>query len=172
MSALSFRHITKRFPGVLALDDVSFDVGEGSCHALCGENGAGKSTLGRILAGIYPTDGGQVLLFGEPLTLSSPEAALSAGIGIVHQELAFCENLSVAENLCLHDLPSRGVFLSRRDLWRRADGMLATIGFSVDVRRPVGELTIGQQQMANRRRPEPRRSRHRVRRADQQLVAA
>jgi ABC-type sugar transport system ATPase subunit len=147
VSALSFRHITKRFPGVLALDGVSFDVGEGSCHALCGENGAGKSTLGRILAGIYPSDGGQVLLSGQPLALTSPEAALAAGIGIVHQELAFCENLSVAENLCLHDLPSRGMFLSRRDLWRRADAMLATIGASVDVRRPVGELTIGQQQM-------------------------
>jgi len=146
-SAVSFRHITKRFPGVLALDDVTFDVAEGSCHALCGENGAGKSTLGRILAGIYPPDGGGLSLFGRALALTSPEEALAAGIGIVHQELAFCENLSVAENLCLRELPARRGFLSRVEMWRRAEDMLAAIGASFDVRHAVGELTIGQQQM-------------------------
>src|SRR5262245_8180686 len=117
--AVSFQHVTKRFPGVLALDDVTFDVAQGSCHALCGENGAGKSTLARILAGIYPADAGGLALFGRPLALTSPQDALAAGIGIVHQELAFCENLSVGENLCLRALPTRGPFLSRPAMWRQ-----------------------------------------------------
>ena len=111
--AIRLEGITKRFPGVLALEDVTFDVSAGSCHALCGENGAGKSTLGKILAGIYPVDAGRVILFGRPVTFGGPEQALEAGVAIVHQELAFCENLSVAENLCLGALPARGPFLSR-----------------------------------------------------------
>ena len=146
-SAVSFEHITKRFPGALALDDISFDVAAGSCHALCGENGAGKSTLGRILAGIYAPDAGRVSLFGQPLSLSGPDAALAAGIGIVHQELAFCDNLSVAENLCLRDLPARRGFLSPREMWRQAREMLETVDASLDVRQAVGELTVGQQQI-------------------------
>jgi ABC-type sugar transport system ATPase subunit len=145
--AITFERLTKRFPGVLALEDVSFSVAAGSCHALCGENGAGKSTLGKILAGLYRADGGRVLVHGEPVDFAGPDHALAAGIGIVHQELAFCENLSVAENLCLGALPSRGPFLSRAEMFRRAEELLAATGAILDVRRPVGELTIAQQQM-------------------------
>jgi ABC-type sugar transport system ATPase subunit len=147
MIAVSFEHITKRFPGALALDDVSFDVAAGSCHALCGENGAGKSTLGRILAGIYAPDAGRVSLLGQPLTLSGPEAALAAGIGIVHQELAFCDNLSVAENLCLRNMPAAGGFLAPREMWRQARQMLDEVDAALDVRQLVGGLTVGQQQI-------------------------
>ena len=132
---------------MLALDDVSLDVGEGSFHALCGENGAGKSTLGKILAGIYQADGGGVELFGRPLSSASPEAALAAGIGMVHQELAFCENLSVAENLCLRALPHRAGFVSRRAMHREAEALLEVVEAPFGVDRSVGELTIGQQQM-------------------------
>ena len=146
-AAVTFEHVTKRFPGVLALEDVSFDVVAGTCHALCGENGAGKSTLGKILAGIYRPDEGRILVFGKPVDFHGPEGALAAGIGIVHQELAFCENLSVAENLCLGSLPSKACFLSRRELWRRAEKTLAVTGADIDVRRHVHELTIGQQQV-------------------------
>jgi ABC-type sugar transport system ATPase subunit len=145
--AVAFERVTKRFPGALALEDVSFAIAAGSCHALCGENGAGKSTLGKILAGIHRRDAGRVMVFGNPVDFHGPEQALAAGIGIVHQELAFCENLSVAENLCLGSLPSRGVFLTRRAMWRRAEEMLAATGSSIDVRRTVRELTIGQQQV-------------------------
>src|SRR5438045_3796892 len=125
--AVAFESITKRFPGALALEDVSFEVEAGSCHALCGENGAGKSTLGRVLAGIYHPDAGRLALFGQPLVLAGPEAALAAGIGMVHQELAFCENLSVAENLCLRRLPATAGFLSPREMWRQAQAMLDAI---------------------------------------------
>ncbi|HEX4645772.1 MAG TPA: ATP-binding cassette domain-containing protein, partial [Verrucomicrobiae bacterium] len=98
---LSFQNITKRFPGVLALDGVSFEVGRGSCHALIGENGAGKSTLGKILAGVYTPDQGEIYLDGKPIRPATPLAARHLGIAMVHQELAFCPHLTVAENLCL-----------------------------------------------------------------------
>ena len=145
--AVAFRGITKRFPGVLALEDVSFEIAAGSMHALCGENGAGKSTLGKILAGVHTADAGEVRLFGQPFAVTRPEHALAAGVGMVHQELAFCENLSVAENLCLRALPATGPFLSRAAMYREAESLLAAIDARLDVRRRVGELTIGQQQM-------------------------
>jgi ABC-type sugar transport system ATPase subunit len=145
--AIEFERVTKRFPGVVALQDVSFSIAAGSCHALCGENGAGKSTLGKILAGLYRVDEGRLRVFGEEAHFAGPEAALAAGIGMVHQELLFCENLSVAENLCLGTLPSRRGFLSQRDMVARAEQMLAAIDAPLDVHRRVGELTAGQQQM-------------------------
>src|ERR671931_555893 len=145
--AVRFEHITKRFPGVQALRDVTLEVASGSCHALCGENGAGKSTLGKILSGIYAPDGGRLLVFGKEVQFDSPSDELGAGVGMVHQELAFCENLSVAENLCLGAIPSKGGLLSRAAMWRRAEEMLAVIGARLDVRKRVGELTTGQQQM-------------------------
>ena len=145
--AVRFEHISKRFPGARALDDVTFEIAAGSCHALCGENGAGKSTLGKILAGIHSPDSGQLILFGHPASFGGPEQALAAGVGMVHQELAFCENMSVAENLCLGQLPASGGFLDRRAMRRKAEEMLAAIGAQIDVRRRVGDLTTGQQQM-------------------------
>src|ERR1043165_10313268 len=85
---ISFRGLSKRFPGVQALDGVTFSVVAGTCHAVCGENGAGKSTLGKILAGIEQPDSGTIELDGRQLTLTSPRDALEAGIAMVHQELA------------------------------------------------------------------------------------
>ncbi|HET7221196.1 MAG TPA: sugar ABC transporter ATP-binding protein [Vicinamibacterales bacterium] len=145
--AVSCQDVTKRFPGVTALDRVTFDIAAGSCHALCGENGAGKSTLGKLLAGIHTPDEGAILLDGRPVRFTGPTAALAAGVAMVHQELAFCENLSVAENLCLGSLPTRNGFLSTAAMRARAEAMLAQIDVALDVRRPVGALTIGQQQM-------------------------
>src|SRR4051794_324286 len=102
--AVRFAGLTKRFPGVVALSDVSFDVHAGSCHAVCGENGAGKSTLGKILAGIHAPDGGEILLNGKAARFTSPREAIADGVAMVHQELAFCENLTVGDNLCLGQL--------------------------------------------------------------------
>lgn len=145
--ALRLKGIGKSFPGVRALDDVSFEVAAGSCHALCGENGAGKSTVGKIVAGIHAPDEGVLQVFGTRVHFASPREALAAGIGIVHQELAFCENLTVAENLCLGALPGRGLFVSRAAMDAQARAMLAVIDAPIDPRRRVGELTPGQQQM-------------------------
>src|SRR6266704_4552441 len=147
MPLLSFRSITKRFPGVLALDAVSFEIERGSCHALVGENGAGKSTLGKILAGVYVTDEGEIQLDGKPVHAPDPLAARKLGIAMVHQELAFCPNLSVAENLCLGDLPRRAGFLDRRRMREQARGMLAEIEAEFDVDLPINRLSTGQEQL-------------------------
>jgi ABC-type sugar transport system ATPase subunit len=147
MPALRFSGITKRFPGVVALRDVSFDVQAGSCHAVCGENGAGKSTLGKILAGLQKPDGGQIILDGEPVVFDSPRDALRAGVGMVHQELAFCENMTVGENLCLGQLPRRFGFVQRDVVRQRARELLATIGASIDPDRPMASLTVAEQQL-------------------------
>ncbi|MGH7619552.1 MAG: sugar ABC transporter ATP-binding protein [Gemmatimonadaceae bacterium] len=145
--AVRFAGITKRFPGVQALSDVSLSVAAGSCHALCGENGAGKSTLGKILAGVYTPDNGHLFVGDREVRFDGPRDALAAGVGMVHQELAFCDNLTVAENLCLGALPSRAGFVNRRERDARAAAMLAEIGADIDVTRRLGELPIAQQQV-------------------------
>ena len=147
MAAISFSHITKRFPGAVALSNVSFDVRAGSCHAVCGENGAGKSTLGKILAGLQKPDDGEILLDGRSVRFDSPRDALASGVAMVHQELAFCENLSVGENLCLGTLPRRFGFVQRDIMHRRANQLLATIGASIDPARSMDTLTVAEQQL-------------------------
>ena len=148
-SAVRFEQITKRFLGVQALDGVSLEVAAGSCHALCGENGAGKSTLGKVLAGIHAPDAGRLLVRGREVRFDSPRDAFAAGVGMVHQELAYCGNMTVAENLLLGKLPRRRGFVDRASLERRAREMLAEIGAppELDVRAPMSELRIAQQQL-------------------------
>jgi ABC-type sugar transport system ATPase subunit len=145
--AAAFRGIEKRFPGVVALRDVSFEVGAGSCHALMGENGAGKSTLGKILAGIHCPDGGHIELEGMLRRLRSPLEARQAGVGIVHQELALCPNLSVAENVCLFSLPRRGLALDGAEMMARAARFLREVGADCDPREPLGILPPAQTQL-------------------------
>lgn len=147
MAWLEFERITKRFPGVLALDRVSFGVAEGECHALIGENGAGKSTLGKILAGVYTSDGGRIRLGGKMIDPSNPVTARKLGIAIVHQELAFCPNLSVAENLCLGALPRRFGMVNRAEMRARASAMLEDIEAEIDPALPIGRLSTAQEQM-------------------------
>ena len=146
-AAVRFEGVSKRFPGAQALTDVTFDIAAGACHALCGENGAGKSTLGKIIAGIHQPDGGRLLIHGREVHFTGPRDALAAGVGMVHQELAFCDNLSVAENLTLSDLPARGGIVDREAMRRRAESMLAETGTELDVTREFGKLAIGQRQM-------------------------
>jgi ABC-type sugar transport system ATPase subunit len=148
VSHLLFQGIIKRFPGVVALDDVSLAVEKGTCHALMGENGAGKSTLGKILAGVYTADAGKILLDGNPIHPATPLAARRLGIAMVHQELAFCPNLTVAENLCLGELPrGLGGWVDRRKMRERARAMLQDIEADIDVTRPIGELSTGHEQI-------------------------
>jgi ABC-type sugar transport system ATPase subunit len=142
-----FEQITKRFVGVQALDGVTLEVAAGSCHALCGENGAGKSTLGKVLAGIHSPDAGKLFVRGDEVRFDSPRDAFAAGVGMVHQELAYCGNMTVAENLLLGKLPRRRGFVDRVSLERRAGEMLAEIGADLDVRAPMCDLRIAQQQL-------------------------
>lgn len=147
-SYLQFENITKRFPGVVAVDNVSIEISKGSCHALVGENGAGKSTLGKILAGIHQPDGGKIFIDGAEKKFTDAGQAFKAGIGMVHQELEFCENLSVAENLCLSDLPAKAAIVNKKVLVEKARRMLKVIGAEhIDVDKRLGLLTVANQQL-------------------------
>lgn len=147
MAILSVTNLSKRFPGVQALSRVSLEIQEGTCHALMGENGAGKSTLGKILAGIYQADEGTIEFEGRVVHFHGPQEAVSAGISMVHQELLFAENLTVAENLCLGDLPRKGLWLDRAEMIRRAKGWLEAIGAEIEPTQILGELPISKQQL-------------------------
>jgi ABC-type sugar transport system ATPase subunit len=145
---ITFQSITKRFGGVTALDDVSLSIERGECHGLMGENGAGKSTLGKVLAGIHRPDGGVFLIDGKPHQFHSPADALRAGVGMVHQELAFCPDLTVAENLVMGQYPRRfGFLLDRSEMRRRARALLSQIGVSLDVDQPMRSLSTAQEQL-------------------------
>src|SRR5688572_17682169 len=148
LAFIQFENITKTFGGVTALDDVSLGVARGECHGLMGENGAGKSTLGKVLAGIHRPDSGRVLIDGKPYVFHSPRDATRAGVGMVHQELAFAPELSVAENLSMGQYPRRlGVLLDRREMARRAEELLGRIGVSINVRQPMNRLSTAQEQL-------------------------
>jgi ABC-type sugar transport system ATPase subunit len=145
---IEFRQVSKRFGGVQALYDVSLSLLRGECHGLMGENGAGKSTLGKILAGIHRPDAGSILIDGVPVRFASPADALRAGVGMVHQELAFCPQLSVAENLLMGQYPKRlGLLLDRGEMIRRAEARLGEIGVSLDVTQPMSRLSTAQEQL-------------------------
>ena len=144
---LSYAGVGKTFPGVVALEDVSFSVRPGEIRALMGENGAGKSTLLKILAGEYRADSGAVVVDGEARTFASPRDSAAAGVAIIHQELHLVPDLSVAENLQLGAFPRRGGFLDRKALKARAIEILARLGEDIDPDTPVRTLSIGKRQM-------------------------
>jgi len=145
---VQFRSITKTFGGVRALSEVSLGLARGECHGLMGENGAGKSTLGKVLAGIHRPDSGDVLIDGRPYVFSSPREAMKARVAMVHQELAFCPDLSVAENLSMGQYPQKfGIVLDRKELAARAEKLLAAIGVSLDVWQPMRTLSTAQEQL-------------------------
>jgi ABC-type sugar transport system ATPase subunit len=147
MAFLTVEHITKFFPGVRALDDVSVQFEKGSVHALVGENGAGKSTLGKIIGGIYTPDDGKITIDGQEVRPTDPLMAQRLGVAIVHQELAFCPNLSIAENLQLGTMPANGAFVERGKLRERAQSLMSEIGVDIDVNTLIAQLTTGQEQM-------------------------
>ncbi len=147
-SFIRFKDITKTFGGVVALKDVSLDVARGECHGLMGENGAGKSTLGKVLAGIHKPDSGEMSIDGKLYNFNSPRDAMDAGVAMVHQELAFCKDLSVAENLSMGHYPRKlGVIVDKAEMARRARELLSKIGVSLDVSRPMQELSTAQEQL-------------------------
>ncbi|MER9305316.1 sugar ABC transporter ATP-binding protein [Mesorhizobium sp. M0293] len=144
---LQFQGISKLFPAVRALNDVSFSVSAGEIHGLLGENGAGKSTLLRILSGVYRPTAGSVLIDGKPVTLANPVAARAAGVAMIHQELQQVPRLSVAQNMFLGHPLTRGIFVARREQERRAAEALAAIDPSIDPAAPLGTLKVAQRQI-------------------------
>ena len=146
---LSLNHITKRFPGVLALDDVSIEVRPNEIVGLIGENGAGKSTLMKLLTGAYRQDSGEILLGGEPLVIRNPRDATSKGIAMVYQEQSILPNLTVAENLFL-GREQAFVRFGRLDwakLRRAAQKELEMVHLDVDPLTLCEDLSFGQRQM-------------------------
>ncbi len=144
--ALEMLNISKTFPGVRALDDVSFGCARGEVHALCGENGAGKSTLIKILGGAYRPDRGRILLDGHEVEFSHPVASRRAGVSIIHQELSLLPHRSVAENIFLGIEPTRYGMLDRRKMRDESERLLARLGSSIRAETGAGDLSIAQQQ--------------------------
>ncbi|WP_214416598.1 sugar ABC transporter ATP-binding protein [Sphaerisporangium fuscum] len=146
--ALQVAGVTKGFPGVRALDHVSMSVAEGEVHALIGGNGAGKSTLVNVLSGVCRPDGGELRLFGEPVSFAGPLQALRAGVATIYQKDGLAPQLSVARTVFLGREP-RGRFglIDFARMHAEAEEILTGYGLRVDVRRPVGSLPAGTQQM-------------------------
>ena len=145
---VEMEHISKSFPGVKALDDVSFNLKAGEVMALLGENGAGKSTLMKILSGIYTRDCGEINLFGEQLDILNPKIAKEKGVAIIHQELNMCQHLTVAENMFLgREILNGRVILNSSQMNKEADKVLKKLGVEIDPTTLVGNLPISKQQM-------------------------
>ncbi|MDQ3163112.1 MAG: ABC transporter ATP-binding protein [Actinomycetota bacterium] len=144
---LELRGITKRFPGIVANDDVSFDLRQGEVHALLGENGAGKSTLMNVVYGLYRPDEGEIRINGEPVEIGSTRAAIENGVGMVHQHFMLIPVMTVAENIVLATEPVRnGVLLDYAAAEKRVRELSTRFGLAVDPRATVEDITVGQQQ--------------------------
>ncbi|CAM3804468.1 sugar ABC transporter ATP-binding protein [Tsukamurella strandjordii] len=139
--------VTKRFPGVVALDDVSLEVAPGERIALVGENGAGKSTLMKLLSGVETPDEGTIEIDGNPVQLTSPAHARSLGVSIIHQELGLVPDLTVAQNITLGRERTRFGILDSRGTVRETAALLDRLGMVIDPDARVRDLTVGKQQM-------------------------
>ena len=146
-ATLRFDNIGKVFPGVRALDGVSFDVHAGQVHGLMGENGAGKSTLLKILGGEYQPDSGRILIDGNEVRFPSAAASIAAGIAVIHQELQYVPELTVTENLLLGRLPNALGWVDKRGAQRFVRERLAAMGVDLDPNARLGRLSIAQRQM-------------------------
>jgi simple sugar transport system ATP-binding protein len=144
---LELRGITKEFPGIVANDDVDFELAPGEVHALLGENGAGKSTLMNIVYGLYKPDAGEILVEGKPTTFTSAKDAIEQGIGMVHQHFMLIPVMTVAENIVLGTEPVRdGILLDERGAEERVRELSRQFGLAVDPTALVADITVGQQQ--------------------------
>lgn len=146
---LEMKNITKEFPGVKALDNVSFRVKEGEIHCLVGENGAGKSTLMKVLSGVYPhgTYSGEIYLGGKPQQYSGIRDSEKAGIGIIYQELALVPEMTVYENIFLGNEITQGIRMNWNETIKRANEMLRKVKLNVNAAAKVKELGVGKQQL-------------------------
>ncbi len=144
---LEFQNVSKNFPGVKALDDVSVDLNAGEVHVIVGENGAGKSTLMKLLSGAYTADGGTMLLDGKPIVNNNPQLSEQLGVAMIYQELTIVPELSVADNMFLGHEIRQGLFLNRKAMEERTEELLASIGVKVSPRTLVKNLSIANQQM-------------------------
>ncbi|MDR3114394.1 MAG: ABC transporter ATP-binding protein [Treponema sp.] len=147
ITSLRIEHITKRFPGVLASNDISLSVGEGEALALVGENGAGKTTLMNILMGLYQPDEGRILINNEEVRFHSPKDAIAAGLGMVHQQYMLVPNMTVLENIALgYRQAWNPLKLNRAMIRSRIEEISQHYGLPVDVDAYIWQLSVGEQQ--------------------------
>ncbi|MEW6129003.1 MAG: xylose ABC transporter ATP-binding protein [Acidobacteriota bacterium] len=146
---LEMREITKTFPGVRALDGVTFDLQAGEIHALVGENGAGKSTLMKVLSGVYPASehGGEILIDGEVKRFSGIRDSEAAGVAIIFQELSLVPEMTVGENIFLGREPRKFGVIQWHELYQKSAELLDRLHLNINPQTPVGQLGIGQQQL-------------------------
>ncbi len=145
---LKVSNITKSFPGVKALDEVSLELREGEIHAIIGENGAGKSTLVNILAGVFRPDSGQILLNDREVNFHNSAEAIAGGIGVIPQEINDFPHLTIAENIFINKLNERKIgFLNKKELLKQASLRLRVFGIEIDPATQVRNLSIGLRQM-------------------------
>lgn len=145
---LQIKKVRKEFPGILALNDVSFDIERGKVHALIGENGAGKSTIMKILAGIYPLDSGEILLNGQQYMAKNPADALNKGISMIHQELDLVPDMTVEQNISAGKEPTGFLgTVNRKKLEKQAQKLLDDMGLNISAKSYIRELSVAQMQM-------------------------
>jgi ABC-type sugar transport system ATPase subunit len=145
--ALEMKHVSKRFPGTIAVDEVSFEVYAGEVHALVGENGAGKSTLMKILAGSFDDYTGEICINGRDVTLHTPTEAKKYGIGMIYQELSLARPISITENLLAGRLPRKGPFLDKGRARSQAKGLLERVGLDLDPDLPIEDISQHEAQL-------------------------
>jgi len=146
--AVELEGVTKRFPGVIANDDVDFVVEHGSIHALIGENGAGKTTLMNVLYGLYEPTEGTIRINGEPVSFDDPGDAMDVGIGMIHQHFMLVDTMTVAENVVLGDEPTRfgGLLTDERKAIEETRRLAEQYGFDIDPTERIEEISVGEQQ--------------------------
>jgi ABC-type uncharacterized transport system ATPase subunit len=144
--AVEMRGITKTFPGVTANDNINFTVEKGEIHGLLGENGAGKTVLMSVLYGLYSPDAGEIHIDGERAEIESPAAAMSLGIGMVHQHFMLVPSLTVAENVVLGREPTRNGLIDEGEMLERVRASCTEYRLDVDVEASVHTLSVGVQQ--------------------------
>ena len=143
---LEVRGLTRRFPGVLALNNLDFDVYAGEVHALVGENGAGKSTMINMLAGVLQPSNGSILVNGRQRVFHSTEDSQHAGIGVIFQEFNLLPHLSVAENVFINREPTRGLRIDWNAMYNRTQAVMDRLHIDINPRMVVSELPVAQQQ--------------------------
>ena len=144
---LKIRNVSKTFPGVKALDDVSLDICSGEVHVIIGENGAGKSTLIKIISGVYQNDGGELRLKGKLVYFTDPKQAIKAGISVIHQELSLVPDLTVADNIFLGRELIKGKFLEKKEMNQRTQEILSSLDLDINPEEKIRNLSTAKKQM-------------------------
>src|SRR5260370_8873195 len=147
MNILQLQNITKKYPGVVALNDVSIDVVKGEAHALVGENGAGKSTLIKSCTGAVVPDNGKIIVQGKEFSSFTPTSSEENGIGVIYQEFNLVGELSVAENIFLGRAIRKGITIDKKAMVRESEAIFKQFGIDIDPNDLVSNLTVGYQQL-------------------------